>query len=110
LHESLLLSRQARDTGQEILCHTHLGWLAVRLRQPEEADAHFQAGLALAEAIGSCTEQSWLLAGLAESERLTGQVEAAWSHARQADKRARRSGAVYDQKLARWVLGRLRGA
>jgi tetratricopeptide (TPR) repeat protein len=107
LEESLAIARLTADRTQEILCMVHLGWLAVRLGQGEKALASFKAGLALAERIRSCNEQSWLKAGLAEAYRLIGEPKKALGYARQAEKLARDSGAAYDQKLARWVLGRL---
>jgi predicted ATPase len=108
LKESLSIARQAADRTQEILCQTHLGWLYVRLKQPAEALEHLQAGLALAKSIDSCTEQSWLLSGLAEAHRLAGDLDRAVMHARHALKLARASGAAYDQKLARRILRKLK--
>jgi len=61
LAESLAIARQIADRTQEILCLGHLGWLCVRLEQPAEALDHLQPALALAQRVGSCTEQSWLL-------------------------------------------------
>jgi tetratricopeptide (TPR) repeat protein len=107
LEESLSISRRIADRTQEILCLTHLGWLAVRLERPAEAREHLQVGLALAERIGSCAEQSWLLSGLAEAHRLAGDCEQATVHARRALRMARTSQAEYDRMLARGVLGRL---
>jgi tetratricopeptide (TPR) repeat protein len=107
LEESLALSQQAGDRAQELVSRTHLGWLAVRLRRPDEAESHFRAGLELAVAIRSCTEQSWLHAGFAETYRLAGRLPEASEHARRAVELAGASAAVYDQKLAHWVLRRL---
>jgi tetratricopeptide (TPR) repeat protein len=106
LEESLSIARQTTDRTQEILCHVHLGWLYIRLRQPAEALEHLQAGLALAEQIGSCAEQSWLHAGLAESHALHGDSDRATRHARRALALAEESGAAYDLKLARRLLNR----
>jgi tetratricopeptide (TPR) repeat protein len=120
LEESLSLARQIADRTQEILCLTHLGWLALRLERPVEALKHLQAGLSVAERIGSCAEQSWLHSGLAVAQRLA--VEAANSkelaisgpsgdraveHARKALQLAQTSGAAYDLKLARRILERV---
>jgi tetratricopeptide (TPR) repeat protein len=107
LEESLSISRQAGDRTQQILCLTHLGWLGVRLDNPQEALGHLQAGLALAQQIGSCTEQGWLHAGLAEAYRLAGEREAASVHAERALALAQETGAAYDLKLANQVLKRL---
>lgn len=107
LEESLSIAREAADRTQEILCHTHLGWLDVHLKHSAEATEHLQAGLALAQEIGSCTEQSWLLSGLAEACRLAGDRAEAISYARQAQALAQARGATYDQKLAKRVLNKL---
>jgi DNA-binding SARP family transcriptional activator len=107
LEESLTLARQTADRTQEILCLTHLGWLSIRVKQPAEALGYLQEGLALAQRVGSCAEQSWLRSGLAEAHRLVGDDEEARSQARQALELAQEHGAAYDQKLARRVLGRL---
>jgi hypothetical protein len=74
LEESLSLARETADRTQEILCLLHLGWLCIRQKLPSEALQHLQAGLELAEKIGSCTEQGWLLCGLAEAYRLTSEL------------------------------------
>jgi DNA-binding SARP family transcriptional activator len=107
LSESLAIARQIADRTQEILCLGHLGWLCVGLEQPAEALEHLGAALALAERIGSCTEQSWLHAGLAEAHRLAGDAETAVAHAHRAVELARASGRAYDQELARRVLAGL---
>ena len=110
LLESLSIARQIADRTQEILCLGHLGWLCVREEQYAQALEHLRAALALAESINSCTEQSWLLLGLAEARRLTGDPGAcrqAVAHARRALELAQASGRVYDQELARRILDRL---
>jgi tetratricopeptide (TPR) repeat protein len=123
LLESLMIARQVADRTQEIFCLVHLGWLCVRLRQPAEALERLQAGLALAESIGSCTEQSRLLSGLAEAHRLTGDpstgspprvlavagqaLERAQARALRALEMAQATGRPYDEKLARRILDRL---
>jgi DNA-binding SARP family transcriptional activator len=108
LEESLSLARQTADRTQEILCLTHLGWLSIRVKQPAEALEYLQEGLALAQRVGSCAEQSWLRSGLAEAHRLVGDDDdEARSQARQALELAQEHGAAYDEKLARRVLGRL---
>ncbi len=107
LEESLSIARGAADRTQEILCHTHLGWLNVRLEHPSEAIQHLQAGLALAQEIGSCTEQSWLLSGLAQAYDIAGDRAEAVSYAHQALALAQATGAAYDQRLASQVLKKL---
>jgi DNA-binding SARP family transcriptional activator len=107
LEESLSIARQAADRTQEILCLTHLGWLSIRIEQPVEALEHLQAGLALAQEIGSCTEQSWLRSGLAEALRLAGDRARATEHAQRALALAQATGAAYDLKLANQVLKKL---
>ena len=84
LEESLAIARQVSDRTQEILCLGHLGWLDVQEGQAAPALEHLQAALALAEQINSCSEQSWLHAGLAEALRLAGDLDAAAAHAQQA--------------------------
>jgi tetratricopeptide (TPR) repeat protein len=108
LEESLAIARQIADRTQEILCLLHLGWLSVRLKQPGAALEHLRAGLALAERIASCTEQSWLHSGLAEAHSLQGDAAHALQHARQALALAEASGAAYDQKLARRILNKIK--
>ena len=107
LDESLSLAREAADRTQEILCLGHLGWLSIRLKQPSEALQHLKAGQLLAEEIGSCREQSWLLSGLAEASRLSGDRAEAVSYARKAQRLAHTTGAKYDQGLANNVLAKL---
>ncbi len=107
LLESLVIARQIADRTQEILCLGHLGWLCVREEQAVKALEHLQAALALAENVGSRTEQGWLLSGLAEAHHLVGDVARAMACARRALDLAQASGRAYDQKLARWILDRL---
>jgi tetratricopeptide (TPR) repeat protein len=109
LLESLEIARQVSDRTQEILCLVHLGWLDVRLGQPTEALEHLRAGLALAESIGSCTEQGWLLSGLAEAYHLTGEPQQATEHANRALAMAQATERPYDEELARRILARLDG-
>ena len=106
--ESLSIAREIADRTQEILCLGHLGWLSIRLKQPAEALEHLQAGLNLAEQIGSCTEQGWLLCGLAEAHRLGCRPERAEAHAHQALDLAQTTGRPYDEALALGILARLR--
>ena len=63
--------------------------------------------LALAQAIGSCTEQSWLHAGLAEAHRLAGDRGQAEYHARAALQLATATGRVPDRDRANGLLARL---
>jgi tetratricopeptide (TPR) repeat protein len=107
LEESLAIARETADRTQEILCQVHLGWLAVRLKRPAEALAHLQAGLDLAERIGSCAEQSWLLSGMAQAFRMIGDSAGAADNARRALAMAQKTGAEYDQRLARRILDKL---
>lgn len=104
LGESLDIARRIADRTQEILCRGHLGWLCVRLRQLTKALEHLQAALALAENVGSRTERSWLLSGLAEAHRLAGHLDQAVKHARWALRLAQASGRAYDLGLARRIL------
>jgi predicted ATPase/DNA-binding SARP family transcriptional activator len=104
LEESLEIARQIADRTQEIVCLGHLGWLCVRLERPAEALEHLQAGLALAERIHSCSEQSWLLTGLAEAFYLCGDVERAVAHARRAIAVAQAMGRTLDLPAAERVL------
>jgi DNA-binding SARP family transcriptional activator/tetratricopeptide (TPR) repeat protein len=108
LLESLTIARQIADRTQEIFCLGHLGWLCVRLKQPAEALEHLQAALDLAESVGSCAEQSWLLSGLAEAHCMAGDLDGALAHARRALGLAQASGRAYDQGLARRILTGLR--
>jgi tetratricopeptide (TPR) repeat protein len=107
LEESLSISREIADRTQEILCLLHLGWLSIREREPAAALQHLRAGLELAERIGSCTEQGWLLCGLAEAHLLMGDRRRAEEHARRALKRARLTGRPYDVGLAHRLCDRL---
>jgi DNA-binding SARP family transcriptional activator len=110
LLESLSIARQIADRTQEIFCLGHLGWLCVREQQAAQALEHLQAAMALAEDIGSCAEQSWLLSGLAEAQRLTGEPGArrrAIAHACRALELAQETRQVYDQALARQIMDRL---
>jgi tetratricopeptide (TPR) repeat protein len=104
LAESLSIARQIADRTQEILCLLHLGWLDIRREQAAGALGHLHAGLALAEQIGSCAEQSWLHAGLAEAYGLQGDAAQAVKHARRALALAEANGAAYDRKLAQGIL------
>lgn len=108
LDESLSIALEAADRTQEILCRGHLGWLSVGLDHSSEAAEHFQAALALAQEIGSCREQSWLLSGLAEACHLSGNHANAVSHALRAQELSRTTGARYDQNLAMHVLEKLK--
>jgi tetratricopeptide (TPR) repeat protein len=108
LEESLSIARQIADRTQEILCLLHLGWLFIRLEQPGEALEHLQAGLALAERIGSCAEQSRLHAGLARAHDLGGDGAQAMRHAQRALALAQASGAAYDEKLAHGAVNKIR--
>jgi tetratricopeptide (TPR) repeat protein len=123
LQESLDIARQITDRTQEILCLSHLGWLYLGLKQPIEALEHLLPALDLAERIGSCTEQSRLLAGLAEAHRLaagpsTGlelvlslpkeqALKQAITYARRAMALAQANGRTYDQEHARRILNDL---
>jgi tetratricopeptide (TPR) repeat protein len=107
LLESLAIARQVSDRTQQILCQLHLGWLEIRLAQPAQALERLKAGLALAEKIGSCTEQSWLLSGLAEAYRLAGHPKQASEHANRALALAREIRRPYDEALARRILAKL---
>jgi predicted ATPase/DNA-binding SARP family transcriptional activator len=107
LQESLSLARETADRTEEILCLLHLGWLCIRQKLPAEALQHLQAGLELAERIGSCTEQGWLLCGLAEAYRLAGKHERAGSFAGRALESARATGRPYDENLALRIMARL---
>jgi len=107
LLESLDISRQAADRTQEILCLLHLGWLHIRQEQPSDALRHLQASLAAAESIGSCAEQSWILSGLAEAHRLSGDREQAKVCARRARDMAQATRRAYDKRLAQRILDRL---
>jgi tetratricopeptide (TPR) repeat protein len=107
LQESLTIARQVADRTQEILCQVHLGWLCIGQEQPADALEHLRAGLTLAEGIGSRTEQSWLLSGLAEALRLTGKWDLAQASALQALEIARATGRPYDERQARRILERL---
>jgi hypothetical protein len=57
--------------------------------------------------LGSCTEQGWLLCGLAEAQRLLGQYQPAQVHAQRALKMARATGRPYDERFAQRILGHL---
>jgi len=107
---SLSIARQIADRTQEIFCLGHLGWLYVEIRQPARALEHLQAGLALAESIGSGAEQSRLLSGLAEAYRLTGDWEEAKACARRARDMAQTTGRPYDDRLAQRILETLGGS
>jgi tetratricopeptide (TPR) repeat protein len=107
LEESLSIARGTADRTQEILCLLHLGWLQIWEGQPTGALSDLEAGLALAEQIGSCTEQSWLLCGLAEAHRLQGHRKQARDYAQHALQMARTTGRPYDQGLARRIMDRL---
>lgn len=104
LSESLDVAGQVSDRTQEILCHGHLGWLAVATGQTACAFEHLHAAQALAEEINSCAEQAWLHAGLAEALRQAGDVDAALAHARQAVALAEASGRVVDRAVVQGVL------
>jgi DNA-binding SARP family transcriptional activator len=108
LLESLSITREIADRTQEIFCLGHLGWLCIRQKQPAEALEHLQAGLSLAEQIGSCTEQGWLLCGLAEAHRLGGRFEHAEAHVQRALEMAQTTGRPYEEALALRILARLR--
>ena len=107
LDESLSIARETADRTQEILCLLHLGWLGIRQGQPAEALKQLQAGLELAEEIGSCTERGWLLCGLAEAHRLSGEPERAVTLAGRALRLARATGRPYGENLARRIMDRL---
>ena len=107
LKESLSIAREIADRTQEILCLLHLGWLCIRRQEPAKALQHLQAGLDLAEQVGSCTEQGWLLCGLAEAHLLMDDRPRAEQHARRALKRAGLTGRPYDESLARRLCDRL---
>jgi DNA-binding SARP family transcriptional activator len=107
LEESLSIAREIADRTQEILCLLHLGWLCIRRKEPAKALQHLQAGLDLAEQVGSCTEQGWLLCGLAEAQHLLGQQKAARVHAQRALHTARSTGRPYDERLAQRILDHL---
>jgi len=109
LLESLEITRQVSDRTQEILCRLHLGWLEIGLGQPTEALEHLKAGLALAEQIGSCTEQSGLHSGLAEAYRLKGDLQQASEHADRALALAQETKRPYDERLARRILAKVDG-
>jgi DNA-binding SARP family transcriptional activator/tetratricopeptide (TPR) repeat protein len=109
LLESLEIARQISDRTQEILCRLHLGWLEIKLGQPTEALEHLEAGLALAEQIGSCTEQSGLHSGLAEAYRLKGDLQEASGHADRALALAQETKRPYDEGLARRTLAKIDG-
>ncbi|HSJ53326.1 MAG TPA: tetratricopeptide repeat protein, partial [Anaerolineae bacterium] len=104
LLESLEIARQIADGTQEIFCLGHLGWLDVELGQPARALEHLHAGLALAESLGSCAEQSRLLSGLAEAYRLAGDRERAKAYVRRAFDLAQATGRPYDERLAQRIL------
>ena len=106
LEESLAIARQISDRTQEIFCLGHLGWLDVQEGQAAPALEHLRAALALAEQVNSCAEQPWLHAGLAEALRLTGDLDAAAVHARQALALADATGQAHDQRLAPQVAWR----
>jgi tetratricopeptide (TPR) repeat protein len=108
LKESLSIARETDDRTQQILCLLHLGWLGNRRKEPEKALQHLQAGWDLAVQVGSCTEQSWLLCGLAEAYRLKGEPGEAAAHAQRALKIARATGRPYDKSLASRILDRLK--
>jgi tetratricopeptide (TPR) repeat protein len=110
LQESLVITRQVADRTQEIFCLGHLGWLHVQLKQPAEALERLGAALALAERIGSCSEQSRLHSGLAEAHHLADDPDQAAAHARRALELAQAHGQPYDQELARRVLAGLTNA
>ena len=107
LLESLEIARQIEDRTQEIFCLGHLGWLAIKLKEPAEAVERLQAGLALAESIRSCTEQSWLLSGLAEACHLSGEGQQARKCAQRALEQATATGQPYAERLARSILDKL---
>jgi DNA-binding SARP family transcriptional activator len=110
LLESLSIARQIADRTQEIFCLGHLGWLCVKERRAVSALEQLQAALVLAESINSRTEQSWLLSGLAEAYRLSGDPQQAEAHARRALDLARATGRAYDQASAQRILDALGGA
>ncbi len=107
LLESLDIACQVADRTQQILCRLHLGWLSIRERQLAEALQHLQSGLTLAQQIGSCTEQGWLLSGLAEAHRLNQDRQRALDHARRALALAQATDRPYDERLAMRILERL---
>jgi tetratricopeptide (TPR) repeat protein len=108
LEESLVISRQASDRTQEILCLGHLGWLEVQEGRPAAALEHLTAALALAEEIDSRAEQSWLHAGLAEAHDLTGDLVEAHAHAQRAVVLAEETVRAYDRKLAEETMQKFR--
>ena len=110
LEESLSIAKETADRTQEILCLLHLGWLAVRQKLPAEALQHLQAGLELAERIGSCAERGWLLCGLAEAHRLAGETEESGVLAERALQLAKATGRPYDENLALRIVARLEQA
>ncbi len=99
LQDSLAIARQIADRTQEIFCLGHLGWLAVQEQQPSDALTHLHAALSLAAQIHSCTEQSWLHAGLAEAQSLRGDSVAATHHAQRALHLAQTFGLTYEMAL-----------
>lgn len=107
LEQSLKIARQISDRTQEIICLGHLGWLSVRLGQAEQALQSLGDGPALAQSIGSCAEQSWLQAGLAEAYLLAGRDNQAEEHARLARELAAATGRAPDRNRALEILGRL---
>ena len=107
LQESLATGRQIADRTQEIFCLGHLGWLDIGLGQPAQAMVHLSAALALASSVNSCAEQSWLLSGLAEAHRLSGDGERAQARALEALEMAQATNRPHDQLAARRVLERL---
>jgi tetratricopeptide (TPR) repeat protein len=109
LLESLETARQVSDRTQEILCQLHLGWLEIKLEQPTKALELLTAGLALAERIESCTEQSRLLSGLAEAYRLKGDPQQATEHITRALALAQQTKRPYDEGLTRRILAKIDG-
>jgi hypothetical protein len=72
-----------------------------------EEKCHRELGLALAEKIDSCTEQSWLHSGLAEPYRLKGNPQQESEHAIRALALAEGTKRPYDEALARRILSKL---
>jgi tetratricopeptide (TPR) repeat protein len=107
LEESRAIAEKTADRTQEILCRQHLGWLDLAQGRTAEARRQLRAGLTLAEATGSCAEQSRLRCGLAEVYRLTGDLERAVATAEQALEQAIGTGRPRDQALARQILSGL---
>lgn len=107
LTESLSIAQQIADRTQEIFCLGQLGWLCLRLKSGDEAREHFTAALNVAQSVGSCAEQSWLYAGLAETYALDGKLAQARETAQRAAALAEELGQKRDQATAQELLERL---